>query len=406
MSTALPTQLSHEPTPVLPAPRPLRRMRERRRRRITRITSVALPVAMGTVGWLLFGVSTSPKVAEAATPVAVQWTHTHELTPDEGKMPTVSRLWTALQSNPLPDLVAAAEATISNAVPHEASTTPAASVAKKQTDQLSNKDDASEVQPVEAPAEVHSRANTASPAPLKTSPARPDHAGHPVTPRPAAKPARSAAPTDPALPAAHQAVPAPAVPLAPLAAHAPARPTGETVVYLVDISGSMVDVLPEASAWVAQNFANLNAHDQAAVIGFNSDHVLISPQGPTAPTAQTVTHVRQWMSQTLPAAASGRSDVEAALHAALRLQADRIVLISDDGFNHRSMWGNGNQLYVEMTAALNDAGAQLDTVQVAYRSRLGVLARLAGRVGGDYTFVPGNTTRPQLTTGPAIVFKD
>ncbi|MEM1211021.1 MAG: hypothetical protein AAGI68_01875 [Planctomycetota bacterium] len=178
------------------------------------------------------------------------------------------------------------------------------------------------------------------------------------------------------------------------------------VVFLIDASGSMVDVLPKAHGWLTQQLADLPTGQPFTVILFSAD-TLAEPRHPDGPSrglrpanASTRAAALRWLTTTGPQIAAGRSDPQAALGTALAYAPGTLVIASDDGFAQRSMWGTGPGLHAaidQLVASQSDPQTlTIDTAQFLYRSVDGTLEALANRFAGTYTFVPAppvNTTR-------------
>lgn len=344
---------------------PRRRPRRRsHRRRALATTAVALPM-LGLIG-LSFSSEQQPALAAPSPGPALRVVHVHQI---ESTMALPAVVADAIEAEPAP-----AKPKFAYARSRERDLEPVLASTDEPT-----VDRVAAAPPVATPS-IASKPTVLTPSPRL--------AINSVAPQPIA--------AQPKL-VARDAAPSPAAPAA-----APAA-TGETVVYLIDISGSMVDVLPEASAWVAAEIARLNPADSAAVIGFNSDRVVLNADGVLPASTGSVYTLRRWMRTQLPANASGRSDVEAALFRALSLKPDRLVIVSDDSFSKRSMWGSGERLYAELTGIVSGAGVELDTAQVAYGSGHGVLTKLAQRAGGNFTFVAPSTNRKANRMAPAVV---
>ncbi|MEM6552307.1 MAG: hypothetical protein AAF750_09305 [Planctomycetota bacterium] len=178
------------------------------------------------------------------------------------------------------------------------------------------------------------------------------------------------------------------------------------VVFLIDASGSMVDVLPKAHGWLAQRLAKLPNGQPFTVILFSAD-TLAEPRHPSGQSrglrpanASTRDAALRWLTTTGPQIAAGRSDPQAALGVALAYAPGTLVIASDDGFAQRSMWGTGPGLHAaidQLVASQSDPQQlTIDTAQFLYRSVDGTLEALASRFAGTYTFIPDppiNTAR-------------
>ncbi|MEM6393921.1 MAG: hypothetical protein AAF797_14210 [Planctomycetota bacterium] len=256
-------------------------------------------------------------------------------------------------------------------------------------------------------------AAVSNPPPINTTP----------TPTRTREPARAPALAQPTLAIApptltsNQAPAANTTPVRPTVAAPPTTPTqaqaqaqaGEDlppVVFLIDASGSMVDVLPKAHGWLAQRLDDLPTGQPFTVILFSAD-TLAEPQHPDGPSRglrpanpSARDAALRWLTTTGPQIANGRSDPQAALGTALAYAPGTLVIASDDGFAQRSMWGTGPGLHAaidQLVASQADPQTlTIDTAQFLYRSVDGTLEALASRFAGSYTFIPDppvNTAR-------------
>ncbi|MEM9253601.1 MAG: hypothetical protein AAGB29_14755 [Planctomycetota bacterium] len=169
----------------------------------------------------------------------------------------------------------------------------------------------------------------------------------------------------------------------------PAGSRTQRVVYMVDLSGSLVDSLPEAVRWIGEA---LDALDQPAVftvLFFRRGEVIEAPPYGLKP----ATFVMKWEAydwmrpEQGHVEAGGKATLSDAVLAALRYEVDRVVLLSDDGFGRGLTWVGGPTLLDEIAMTLPNGETRIDTVQFFYRDAAGAMEAIADRFGGDYTFI-------------------
>lgn len=212
--------------------------------------------------------------------------------------------------------------------------------------------------------------------------------------------ARAAAMAAPLPGASDAVVPVPTGELhAPATAMAqPVRPTGERIVYLVDASGSLLDSLPQVIDWLGESLDDLGDHQRFTVMFFRRGDVSeVPPAGLKQATFATKAAVWSWMQpeqgNVLP---HGRSDVTGALEAALRYDADDVVILSDDAFSRRAASADEDAVVLDEVARILDGhDTRVHTVQFFYRDAAGALEAIADRFDGGYEFIeptPRDTT--------------
>ena len=225
------------------------------------------------------------------------------------------------------------------------------------------------------------------PAPVQTVAMRVEPAPEPVMPLPIPEPVAEPA-VEPAPPAPVVAAIQPAPMPEPIEVEAtPQRP--QNLVYLVDTSGSLLDSLPELIHWLGSSLDNLHGQQRFTVIFFRQGELLeVPPVGLKPAEFRTKAEAWQWMQ---PAAGhvwpGGRSDVVAAVEAALAYEPDAIYLLSDD--RYLPGWSpDGQELLTRLDEVLSaHEPVTLHTVQFFYRDEAGALEAMADRFGGTYRFV-------------------
>ncbi len=225
---------------------------------------------------------------------------------------------------------------------------------------------------------------------LKTSsPSAPTVSTSPPTP-----------PVEPVAPLAPVAVTLASLPTVTAAPVPTAEPTEPHVVYLVDASGSMLDSLPDAVAYLQQEVASLREPAKFQVIFFQAAEVVDAPPREMKRATRTARDtLSRWLkTQAADIRPSGGSDVEQAMHLAMAYGATRVVILSDDKFNRRSAWGAGDRLIPGLRRAVNGRSVTINTVEFYYRGRSGGLEAVADAFGGTYHFV--RTSRHTAAASP------
>ncbi|MEM1208100.1 MAG: hypothetical protein AAGI54_02420 [Planctomycetota bacterium] len=169
----------------------------------------------------------------------------------------------------------------------------------------------------------------------------------------------------------------------------PAESRTQRVVYMVDLSGSLVDSLPEAVRWIGEALDGLEQPAVFTVLFFREGEVIEAPPYGLKPATFAMKwEAYDWMRpETGHVEAGGKATLSDAVLAALRYEVDRVVLLSDDGFGRGLSWVGGPTLLDEIALTLPNAGTRIDTVQFFYRDRAGAMEAIADRFGGEYTFI-------------------
>ncbi|MEM6331784.1 MAG: hypothetical protein AAF823_00385 [Planctomycetota bacterium] len=173
------------------------------------------------------------------------------------------------------------------------------------------------------------------------------------------------------------------------------------VVYMVDLSGSLVDSLPEAVRYIGDELDRLEQPAVFTVLFFRRGEVIEPPPHGLKPaTFDLKWEVYDWIRlERGHLEAGGKATLSDAVLAALRYEVDRVVLLSDDGFGRDRSWTHGPTLLDDIAMTLPNAETVIDTVQFFYRDEAGAMEAIADRFGGGYTFV----NRPMPDTEPEFV---
>lgn len=249
----------------------------------------------------------------------------------------------------------------------------------------------------------HAMSRSALPAPRpSTEPTTPAPSPAPAVAAslgPAAKPvAPTQTPAAPPVdePAAVAAAVTPDVEVSPPVT--PAGP-GETLVILVDASGSMIDSLPAAMAYAAAAIDRLRPQDRFTVLFFREhQYTELLPVG--LKPADVVTRLRYRRvlrpdnGAVLPA---GKSDVSVALTKALEYEPSQLLIISDNAFGRVHANTTGDDVLESFEQAMAENPVRIDTVQCFYRDPERVLERLSERHHGQHLLL---RTRADINETP------
>jgi hypothetical protein len=185
--------------------------------------------------------------------------------------------------------------------------------------------------------------------------------------------------------------------LEPAAAFFGVAGNAQSLVYVVDASGSLVDTLPYVLTELARSISRLDKQQQFTVLFFQGNDLLELPPAGTGlrhATAMNINNAIQWVN---PDAgnlfAKGRSNPLPAIRKALGYQPDMIFLLTDNLAAQQAGSQDDATLLNQITQA-NTAKAAIHTIQFLYKDatdqqagKLPLLKQLADQNGGQYTFV-------------------
>ncbi len=176
-------------------------------------------------------------------------------------------------------------------------------------------------------------------------------------------------------------------------------PTGPKVVFLVDASGTLIDTIHQAVAWLDIALEQLDTDRRFTVILFRKDQAIEAADSGLKPAdPQHIAVVQKWLDPRLgnidPV---GQSNIAQALERALAYEPDTLYLLSDNKFG-RTPDEDAAAVRRQFASALSDQGVTLHTVQFVYRDPENLLESLAAEHGGEYVFVkePGREIRVRL----------
>lgn len=159
------------------------------------------------------------------------------------------------------------------------------------------------------------------------------------------------------------------------------------VVFLVDGSGSTLEVLPHARAWVRGAVAGLGPDDRFGVIMFRSTGDEVgSPNGLQPATGDRKSAMLEWLDPVQGGwRLGGRSDPRAAVRTALDQGATHLVIVSHSRFARRVAQDMTPAELVK--SAVGDATPRVSTVLLVHEDPRGALESVAEAFDGVFQWV-------------------
>ena len=183
-------------------------------------------------------------------------------------------------------------------------------------------------------------------------------------------------------------------------------PAANRVVFLIDASGSMVDVLPFVIDELKRVVDGMEPHQRGTIIFFSGEGVFEVPgaeqlRGLRPLTRQFVGQINQWVSlenHRFETGGPGSRHVRAALTRALSYEPQAIHLLSDNltgGGQGATRHELVQEDLISLIHGLNNGplSARIHTYQFIYQDPLvraglqGTLQRIAEETGGEYTYI-------------------
>ena len=166
------------------------------------------------------------------------------------------------------------------------------------------------------------------------------------------------------------------------------------VAFLVDISGTMVDSMPQLRAHLAKAIDRLEPDTAFTVLLFRQDEAIeLPPAGLRLASASARSQAVRWLDDDLQEGAGavrlgGRSDPTAALQTALGYGVSDLVVLSDNALGKRAKPNGADLGVLDLTDTLDGhADIRLHAVQFNYADERQLLRQLADRFDGNYEFV-------------------
>ncbi|MEM9752510.1 MAG: FHA domain-containing protein [Planctomycetota bacterium] len=166
------------------------------------------------------------------------------------------------------------------------------------------------------------------------------------------------------------------------------------VAFLVDVSGTMVDSMPQLRAHLAKAIDRLEPDTAFTVLLFRQDEAIeLPPDGLRLASASARSQAVRWLDNDLQEGAGavqlgGRSDPTAALQTALGYGVSDLVVLSDNALGKRAKPNGADLGVLDLTDTLDGhADVRLHAVQFNYADERQLLRQLADRFDGNYEFV-------------------
>ena len=169
----------------------------------------------------------------------------------------------------------------------------------------------------------------------------------------------------------------------------PVGTTFNSVVYVIDASGSLVADMGLVIDELRRSIQQLDPDQKFTVIFFQRDLAIEAPpRGMKSATAAMKKQILDWVTPSqgnlVP---GGASNPVAALTVALRYRPQVLFLLSDN-ITGRGRYEMNQQVLLDELARLNaDHRTQVHTIQFLYPDPLGTLKRIADQHGGTHRFV-------------------
>lgn len=183
--------------------------------------------------------------------------------------------------------------------------------------------------------------------------------------------------------------------LEPVAAFFGVAGNAQSVVYVVDASGSLVDTLPYVLAELRQSIHRLAQQQQFTVLFFQGNDLLeMPPIGLRQATAINQQQAIQWINPDGGNLfAKGQSNPLPALQKALGYEPDIVFLLTDNLAAQQTGTADDQTLLAQIAKA-NTGQTAIHTIQFLYKdaasehaNAIPLLKQLAQQHGGKYTFV-------------------
>ncbi len=164
-----------------------------------------------------------------------------------------------------------------------------------------------------------------------------------------------------------------------------------TVVFVVDASGSLLDVLPQVINELARSIRQLSTEQRFTVIFFQGGrviHVPVPHAGLKRATADAKRAVIRWIAlDSGNIRAAGSTNPLIALEAAIKLKPELIFVMSDDFRGAGDTPQTQRAMLQRVARAVGDTNLAINTIEFNDIDRSGVLRRIAERHGGTYKHV-------------------
>lgn len=165
-----------------------------------------------------------------------------------------------------------------------------------------------------------------------------------------------------------------------------------TLIYLVDASGSLIDVLPFVMTELKRSINELSDKQRFTIIFFQGNEAIeVSPVGLKSATVENKQKVALWLDAS-PVTPSGLANPASALARSLQYKPDLLFLLADNIIGSGRTENDQRRLLEEIDRA-NVHHTKINTIQFLYKDKLesdrgkSTLELIAERTGGVYKFM-------------------
>jgi hypothetical protein len=168
----------------------------------------------------------------------------------------------------------------------------------------------------------------------------------------------------------------------------------ERLVYMVDASGSLIDVMPFVIRELKRSVGDLSEKQELTVIFFQGDdYIEVPPPGLKKASSDYKTRVMDWVERDAGnIVPMGLSKPVTALKQALKYRPELMFLLSDNITGQGRYEVDQNQLLKDIRKA-NEGGTKINTIQFVYDDPLTkyglprTLERISETTGGEFNFI-------------------
>ena len=175
----------------------------------------------------------------------------------------------------------------------------------------------------------------------------------------------------------------------------------KNIVYVVDASGSLVDIFPYVRGELQNSISKLSPKQKFTVIFFtggdtpgeDSKVVEVQPRGMKTATADMKLKIKKWIGNSKNLSARSSGNPVDAITKAFSYRPDLIYLLSDN-ITGRRQYEIDQEDLVAQIKQMNRGAIKINTIQFVYPDQLekskgiGTLELIAQETGGKYKFVP------------------
>ncbi len=162
------------------------------------------------------------------------------------------------------------------------------------------------------------------------------------------------------------------------------------VAFLVDVSGTMVDSMPQLRTHLSQAIEQLSPEQSFTVLMFRQGEAIeLPPTGLRPANNAAKSAALDWLdADAQNVQLGGRSDPTPALRVALNHGVNELVVLSDNSLGRRAMPGGKDLSLSDLAGTLaRYDGLKVNTIQFNYQDSRELLKNLAEQFDGDFLFV-------------------